>query len=95
MRGETPNLDETRRKALDRIDQASKRFRMLVMVTAVVELALILFVLYVTDFKNPDHLVVFACTLLVYIMMFMALVVFGAWLGKAEARILKAIEVAE
>lgn len=95
MSGETSNLDDTRRKALDRIDSAATRFRMLLIVAAVVELALLLFVLYVTDFKNPDHLVVFACTALVYIMMFLALVVFGAWLGKMEARILKAIELAE
>ncbi len=95
MAREAQNLDEIRRRTLDRVDQAQGRFRMVVMATAVVELLLLLFVFYVTDFSDPVHRVVFACTMLVYLMLCMAVFALGAWFAKVEARILKAIELAE
>ena len=95
MAGETQKLDEIRRRALDRVDLAQRRFRYMVMAAAVLEALLLLFVLYVTDFSDPVHRVVFACTMLVYFMMFMALFALGTYFGKIEARILKAIELAE
>jgi len=95
MAGETQKLDEIRRRALDRVDLAQRQFRYMVMAAAVVEALLLLFVLYVTDFSDPVHRVVFACTMLVYFMMVMALFALGTYFGKIEARILKAIELAE
>ena len=95
MTRETQNLDEIRRRALDRVDQAAKRFRLVIVAAAVLEAVLLLFVFYVTDFTNSVHRMVFACTMLLYFMMFMMVVGLGAWFGKLEARILKAIELAE
>ncbi|HYN22772.1 MAG TPA: hypothetical protein VE078_17560 [Thermoanaerobaculia bacterium] len=94
MAGEAQNLDEIRRRTLDRVDQAHKRFLMVVIAAAVLELALLLAVFYVTDFSDPVHRVVFVCTMLVYLMLCMAVMALGAWFGKVEARILKAIELA-
>ena len=95
MAREAQNLDEIRRRTLDRVDQAAKRFRMVIVAAAVLEILLLLFVFYVTDFADPVHRVVFACTMLIYFMMFMMVLGLGTWLGKLEARILKAIELAE
>lgn len=95
MTRETQTLDEIRRRTLDRVDQAAKRFRMVIVAAAVLEAILLLFVFYVTDFANPVHQVVFACTMLLYFMMFMMVVGLGAWFGTFEARLLKAIELAE
>ena len=95
MPKEMQNLDEIRRSALDRVDQAAKRFRMVIVAAAVLEALLLLFVFYVTDFADPVHRVVFACTMLLYFMMFMMVVGLGAWFGTFEARILKAIELTE
>lgn len=92
MARETENLDEVRRRSLDRVDQAEKRFRMTVAAAAVLELALFVVAFYVTDLAHPLHRVVFVWAMLIYLMLVMAIVALGAWFGKVEARILKAIE---
>jgi hypothetical protein len=95
MAKELQNLDEIRRRALDRIDLAQRRFQSMIAAAGVVEALLLLFVFVVTDFSDPVHRVVFACTMLVYLMLVMALFALGTFLGKIEACILKAIELAE
>lgn len=95
MAREPRELDQIRRVALDRVDLAQRRFRYIVMTAAVLEALLLLLVFYVTDFSDPVHRVVFACTMLVYFMLVMTLFALGTYISKIEARILKAIELAE
>ena len=86
------NLDDIRRKALDRVDQAQRRFRAAILAMAGVEALLLAVVLYLMDFSDRLHLLVFFCAMLVYLTVLAALLALGAYVGKVEARILKAVE---
>ena len=93
MRETQSNLDEIRRKALDRVDQAQRRFRYAVAAVAAVEGLLLLTVLTLIDFSDRLQLLVFLCSFLVYTTLLVALFALGAYIVMVEARILKALEL--
>jgi uncharacterized membrane protein len=93
MRETQSNLDEIRRQALDRVDQAQRRFRYAVGAVAAVEGLLLLAVLILIDFSDRLQLLVFLCSILVYATVLVALFALGAYIVTVEARILRALEL--
>ena len=89
----TEKLDEIRRRALDRIDRAEKVFKWAIVGAALLEGALFLVLIYLTDFSDPLHLLIFFGLMLVYNTLAVGLIALGAQVGKSEARILKAVEL--
>ena len=85
-----PSASQT---ALDRLDRANRRVKLLVFVAASVESILLLAVLLVIDFKDPLHRLLFLLSMLTYFTLALAIVALGAHVTRVQERLTTAIEL--
>ena len=86
-------LDSIRTGALARIDAAERRFKLALVMAAVLEAVLLAAVLLLTDFKDRTQVIVFMTSVMVYSVLAVGLIVLGTYMKLSAERVLKAIAV--
>ena len=81
------------RAALDRLDRANRRVTMTIILAAVVEAILLVFVLLAIDFRDPLHRLVFMLAMLTYLTLALAIIALGAHVSRVQERMLTALEL--
>ena len=93
MMSETVNLDRVRVAALKRIERSERNFKLAFFGAAAVEIAFVLSFLLLADLTNRMHLLLLISTVSCYSIVVLGLVALGAWVNRAIARVLKAVEL--
>ena len=92
MNDATTDLDSIRRQALDRIDQSRRRAWAWLIAAGVFEGLMFVAILFVIDWSERTHLLVFFCACLVYGPLALGLFALRAYLDLCTQRVLKALE---
>lgn len=92
MNNET-SLDEIRKKALLSIEKDERKLKLGIAGIAIYEGALLLLFIFMADWKNPTHQLIFVSSLLVYGTIGFGLVALGFFMKINTSRVLKAIEI--
>ncbi len=87
------DLNGIRRAALDRMDESRRHAKGLLIAAAIVEGLMAVAVLFVTDFGDRTHLLIFLCACLVYAPLALGMFALRAFIDHSVERIVKAIEV--
>ena len=86
------SIDDVRKSALDKIQQAEKHFRMAILGAAVFEALFLLTMLMTADLKDRTHLLLLISTVGAYTLVVLGLVVLGAHVNRAVLRVLRSVE---
>ena len=86
-------LNELRRKALDRIDSSKKAAFRFLIAAAAFEGVAFLAILFLIDFSDRLHLLVFICACLVYAPLAFGLFSLKAYIDLSTQRVLQAVEL--
>ena len=85
-------MEDIRDRALDEVDAAERRFRMVVALAAVPEAILLTVYFVLMDFENVLHWLIFVAALLVYSTLAMGLVALGVYVRTSTLRVLRALD---
>lgn len=87
------DIDEIRKQALSRIEQSESRYKLAFFAAGFVEVLFIASFLFLADFSNRLHLLLFISVIATYTIIGMGLFALGAHVNKSAGRILQAIEM--
>jgi hypothetical protein len=88
-----PNLERVRGNVLNRIEQFERRSRWVVYALAVLELAFIVSILLLADFKDRLQLLLVIIAFAVYSILGLGLIVLGIHVSRCTERVLQAIDL--
>jgi hypothetical protein len=87
------DLDRLRGNVLARIDAAERRFKLAFFAAAGVEALMLAIVVFLVDFEDRTHLLVFVTSMMVYTVLCAGLFALGAYARLLSERTLRAIAV--
>lgn len=85
-------MEDIRDRALDEVDAAERRFRMVVALAAVPEAILLTVYLVLMDFNEVLHWLIFVAAILVYSTLAIGLVALGVYVRASTLRVLQALD---
>lgn len=88
-------IEEARRGALNRVDQAERSYKLAFLAAAAVESAFLVAYLLLADFSNRLHALLLIAAVAIYSIVALGLVALGAYVKRCTLRILKAIDLAQ
>jgi hypothetical protein len=91
----TENIDRVRKQALDRVEKSERHYKLAFVGAGVVETAFVVAFIFLADFSNRTHLLLFISVIATYTIIGMGLFALGAHINKSVGRILQAIETTE
>ena len=92
---ENINLDEIRKNALAKVEKSERNYKLAFYGVAIVEAIFLLLMVWVTDFKDRLHLIIFISSLAIYTIIGLGLVTLGAYQNRHTQILLKAISLLE
>ena len=87
------NLDQIRRDTLKSMDRNEQWFKTMLAICGVAEVGGLVIVLWLMNWSDPTHRLVFAVTMLVWVNLFLWIYTLAVRNRVGEQRILRAIEV--
>lgn len=93
MVSEATKIDKVRKQALSRIEQSEKWYKLAFLGAGILETAFVVAFLFLADFSNRLHLLLFISAIATYTIIAMGLFALGAHVSKCVARVLQAIEM--
>jgi hypothetical protein len=86
------DLEKLRAKALKRIDDAERWFKIALFSAALFEGLFTLGIIYFADFGDRLHLLIMCCTGVIYMPVILGLVALGAYVNRAVLRVLARLD---
>jgi hypothetical protein len=90
----TINVDEARKRALDRIEKSEQKFKAAFVMACVAEVAVLASLLFAMDLSNRTHLLLLVGFVGSYSIVVLAIVALGAHVSRIGQRILRAMDLA-
>jgi hypothetical protein len=86
------DLDNIRQSVLDRMERGDKLVRGAIVAAAVVEALLLAAALFIADWSNPLHRLVFILSILTYSVIACGLIALAGHISRSTGRVLVALE---